>query len=168
MIKFIFAALALSLLAFAACTTDSINDAKHNAAVARADEDYMLALRNCDQFSGDAKSLCRTEAKVGKSKTIAASKAENLGTAAALTQAEYEQANADYALELERCNTYGGDAKVACVAKSRAAHDSTTAEIKAKADKEEAEWKVASNQCAELAGTYRSTCMAEARAKYGR
>ena len=168
MIKVRFGLIALALLSFAACTTDSISDAKYKASVARADEDYMLALRNCEQLAGDARSLCRTEAKVNKTKTIAASKADNLGTAAALTQAEHDQANADLTLEEERCNTFGGDAKTACLAKARAAHAETTAAIKAKANKEEADWKVATAQCAELAGTYRSTCMAEARAKFGR
>ncbi|MEO6023631.1 MAG: hypothetical protein ABIP64_11025 [Burkholderiales bacterium] len=168
MIKILLGLSTLAILSFNACTTDSIGDAKYKASVARANEDYMLALRHCEQFSGDARSLCRTEAKVGKTKTIAASKAGNLGTAAALTQADYDEANADLKLEEERCNTYGGDAKTACLAKARAAHAETTAAIKSKVGEEEADWKVVTAQCAELAGTYRSTCMAEARAKFGR
>ena len=38
----------------------------------------------------------------------------------------------------------------------------------ANANKQEMQWKSAVAECAELAGTYRNTCMAEARAKYGR
>ena len=71
-------------------------------------------------------------------------------------------------LEEERCNTYGGDTKTVCLTKAHTAHTETTAEIKTKASKEEADWKVAAAQCAELAGTYRTTCMAETRAKFGR
>ncbi len=160
--------IATTLLALNACTTDSLGDAKFKAAVARAHEDQMLALRDCEQFSGDAKSMCRTEANIAQKKTVATAKAENLGTAKALTQAELDNVDADWTLAKEKCNTFGGDAKTECLAKARAARNASVAEINANADKQESEWKSAVAQCSELAGTYRSTCMAEARAKYGR
>ena len=40
--------IAAALLTVNACTTDSLGDAKYKAAVARAHEDQMLALRNCE------------------------------------------------------------------------------------------------------------------------
>jgi hypothetical protein len=160
--------IAATLLTVNACTTDSLGDAKYKAAVARAHEDQMLALRNCEQFAGDAKSMCRTEANIAQTKAVATAKAENLGTAKALTQAELDNVDADWTLAKEKCNTFGGDAKSECLAKARAARDASMAEINANADKQEAEWKFAVAQCSELAGTYRSTCMAETRAKYGR
>ena len=160
--------IASALLALSACTTDSLGDAKYKAAVARAHEDHMLALRECNKFSGDAKSMCRTEAGVAQTKTVAGAKAENLGTAAALTQAERDNANADWTLAKEKCNTFGGDAKSACLAKAGATHEATITEINANADQQEARWKSTVAECSQLAGTYRSTCMAEARAKFGR
>lgn len=160
--------IAATLFTVNACTTDSLGDAKYKAAVARADEDRMLALRDCEKFAGDARSMCRTEASIAQTKSIAAAKAENLGTAEALTQAEFDNVDADWTLAKEKCNAYGGDTKIECLAKARGARDGSVAEIKTNADKQQAEWKSAVVQCAELAGTYRSTCMAEARAKYGR
>ena len=160
--------IASAVFALNACTTDSLGDAKYKAAVARAHEDHMLALRDCEKFSGDAKSMCRTEAGIAQTKTVAGAKAENLGTAAALTQAERDNADADWILAKEQCNTFGGDTKTACLTKASASHEATIAEINVNADKQEARWKSAVAQCSELAGTYRSTCMAEARAKYGR
>lgn len=157
-----------TLLTLNACTTDSLGDAKYKAAVARAHEDHMLALRDCDKFTGDAKSMCRTEANISQTKTVATAKAENLGTAEALTQAELDNVDANWTLAKEKCNTFGGDTKTECLVKARATRDASVAEIKANADKQEAEWKSAVAQCGELAGTYRNTCMAEARAKYGR
>jgi len=159
---------AAALFIFNACTTDSLGDAKFKAAIARAHEDHMLALRGCEQFSGDAKSMCRTEAGIAQTKTVATAKAENLGTTEALTQAELDNVDADWTLAKEKCNAFGGDVKTECLAKARAAHDTSIAEIKTNIDKQEAEWKSAVAQCSELAGTYRSTCMAEARARYGR
>jgi hypothetical protein len=168
MIKLRLLLIAMSLLTFNACTTDSLGDAKYKAAVARADEDRMLALRDCERFAGDAKSMCRTEANIAQTKAIASAKAENLGTADALRQAELDNVDADWKLAKEKCNTFGGDARADCLAKARAARDGSIAEIQANADKQEAQWKSAVAECSELAGTYRSTCMAEARAKYGR
>ncbi len=160
--------IASALVALNACTTDSLGDAKYKAAVARAHEDRMLALRECDKFNGDAKDMCRTEAGVAQTKTVASAKAENLGTAAALTQAERDNADADWTLAKEKCNTFGGDTKAECLTKARSAHEATIAEINANADEQEARWKFSVAECAQLAGTYRTTCMAETRAKYGR
>ena len=168
MFKTFLISIATALLTLNACTTDSLGDAKYKAAVARAHEDHMLALRDCETFAGDAKSLCRTEAGVAQSKTVATAKAENLGTADALTQAERDNVNADWSLAKEKCNKFGGEAKTECLAKSRASRDASVAEIEANASKQEMQWKSAVAECAELGGTYRNTCMAEARAKYGR
>ncbi len=160
--------IAATLFSLNACTTDSLGNKKYTAAVARAHEDRMLALRECEKFSGDAKSMCRTEANIARTKTVASAKAENLGTAEALIQAERDNVDADWSLAKEKCNTYGGDTKAECVAKARAARDASFAEIDTNADKLQAQWKSAVTNCMELAGTYRSTCLAEARAKYGR
>ena len=168
MFKTFFILIATTLLTLNACTTDSLGDAKYKAAVARAHEDHMLALRDCDNFAGDAKSLCRTEAGVAQSKSVATAKAENLGTTAALAQAERDNVNADWSLAKEKCHKFGGDAKTECLAQARATYDASVAEIEANSNKQEVQWKAAVAECAELAGTYRSTCMAEARAKYGR
>ena len=168
MFKTFLISIATALLALNACTTDSLGDAKYKAAVARAHQDHMLALRDCETFDGDAKSLCRTEAGVAQSKTVATAKAENLGTADALTQAERDNVNADWSLAKEKCNKFGGEAKSECLSKSRATRDASVAEIEANANKQEMQWKSAVAECAELGGTYRNTCMAEARAKYGR
>lgn len=168
MIKTCLLLIAVSFFTVTACTTDSLGDSKYKAAIARAHEDHMLALRDCERFSGDAKALCRTEANVAQSRTVAGAKAENLGTAAALTQAERDNVNADWELAQEKCNQFGGDTKADCQAKARTARDSSIKEIDANEAKQDAEWKAAYGQCEELAGTYRSTCFAEARAKFGR
>ena len=160
--------IAAMLFCVNACTTDSLGDAKYKAAVARAHEDRMLSLRQCEKFSGDAKSLCRTEANVNRTKAVAGAKAENLGTEEALIQAERDNVDADWGLAKEKCNTYGGDTKDKCVAEARSARDAAYAEIDNNADKLQAQWKGAVAACMEKAGTYRSTCLAEARAKYGR
>ena len=160
--------IAVALFSVNACTTDSLGDAKYRAAVARAHEDRMLGLRQCEKFSGDAKSLCRTEANVNRTKAVAGAKAENLGTAEALIQAERDNVDGDWTLAKEKCNTYGGDTKVKCVADARAARDTSYAEIDANADKLQEQWKAAVAVCMDKAGTYRSTCLAEARAKFGR
>jgi hypothetical protein len=158
----------VTLVCANACTTDSLGDAKYKAAVARAHEDRMLALRDCEKFAGDAKSMCRTEANVNRTKAVAGAKAENLGTAEALIQAERDNVDADWTLAKEKCNTYGGDTKTECINKARIARDTSYTEIDTNSDKLHAQWKAAVATCMDKAGTYRSTCLAEARAKYGR
>jgi hypothetical protein len=160
--------IAVVTLALNACTTDSLGDAKYKAAVARANEERMLALRDCEKFAGDTKSMCRTEANIAQTKSVATAKAENLGTAESLTQAERDNVDADWTLAKEKCNAFGGDTKAECLVKARTAHDTSIAEINTNVDKQNAQWKAAVAECSELAGTYRGTCMAEARAKYGR
>ena len=156
------------ILHLAACATDSMGNAKYRATVARAHEDRMLALRECEKYAGDTKAMCRTEANTTRTKAVARAKAENLGTAEALMQAERDNVDADWNLAREKCNIYGGETRNECIAKARNARDAAYAEIDANEDKLHAQWKAAVAACMEKGGTYRSTCLAEASAKYGR
>jgi hypothetical protein len=94
-------------------------DAK-KVSVAKADSDFAVAKEVCDDKAGDAKSMCRTEAKVTHTKALADAKMTKT-ISEAKTDASDDKRDADYKLATEKCSTLAGDAKAACTsaAKSR-------------------------------------------------
>ncbi len=159
--------MAILAITLGACSTTQTST-EYKGAQARADQDYMLALRKCEALTGDAKSLCQVEAKAAEMRAVAEAKAKYVATTDAVIQAQKDKVAADHIVAREKCNSFGGDAKRACIAEAKTVRDGAIDEIDAVARRQEAEWKAAVAQCNELGGTYRATCMAEARAKHGR
>lgn len=160
---------AATLPALTACiSNDTVSVARYRGAVARADENFMLDRRKCERFAGDAKDLCITEAKAVNTKMIASAKAEHLATAKARIESEREMIAADYSLAREKCNSFAGEFRRKCIMDAKDEHKKAEQEIDQKEKEFDQEWRAAVARCSELGGTYRSTCMAEARAKYGR
>ncbi len=93
-----------------------------NARIAAADGDYAVAKEKCNAHSGNAKDVCKKEAKAVHSKAVAdaksSKKADDLkaeGTAAAR--------DAAYQVEIKECDALAGPDKEACIASANVKYD---------------------------------------------
>ena len=88
--------------------------------VARAETTYAVAKEKCDDMAGNAKDVCRTQAKAVETKALADAKVMKT-VGAARTEATTDVNDANYKVALEKCDALTGDAKGGCIstAKSR-------------------------------------------------
>lgn len=90
--------------------------------IAQADATYAVAKEMCDDKSGQAKTLCRTEAKATHTKAIADAKMTKK-VIAAKVEAVDEKRDANYKVAIEKCDSLAGDPKSACIAAAKATYN---------------------------------------------
>jgi hypothetical protein len=106
---------AFAELDFKRSQTDSNNN---KVAVAKANSIYEVAKEVCDDKSGEAKTLCRTEAKSVHTKALAESKmVKKIGEAKVDEKQDIN--TADYKVAIEKCESAGGDVKTACISSAK-------------------------------------------------
>ena len=87
--------------------------------VAKAESAYAVAKERCDDKAGNAKDVCVQEAKSAETKALADAKmGKEVG--AARTDAAHEKRDADFKVELAKCDALAGDTKAGCVATAKA------------------------------------------------
>ncbi len=96
----------------------------NKVAVAAADSSYAVATEMCDDKAGQAKSLCRTEAKASYNKSLADAKLTKK-VAAARTEAIDDKSDANYKVAIQKCDAMSGDPKSSCVAAAKARYNKT-------------------------------------------
>jgi hypothetical protein len=145
----------------------------------RISAEYKTDAARCSSLSGNAKDICKAEAK-GKQKAAKADAyAAYKGTDKAATDAIIARADADYSVAKEKCDDLAGNAKDVCVKEAKAVH--TKAKVDAKAnkkvsevrkdatqDKLDANYDVAKERCDALAGDAKTRCIADAKARFGK
>jgi hypothetical protein len=107
---------------------DASESNRHKVAKARADADYEIASEKCDDQSGNAKDVCKKDAKAAHVKAIEAAKvaevrhepaknaaAKEADVSAARKEASENTREAEYKAAAARCDALAGDAKDACV-----------------------------------------------------
>ena len=87
--------------------------------VARAETTYAVAKEKCDDLAGNAKDVCRKEAKAVETKALADAKMMKT-VGAARTEANTDVNDANYKVALEKCDSMSGDAKTGCIASAKA------------------------------------------------
>lgn len=93
----------------------------YHLAKTRADADYAVAKEVCDDQSGNAKDVCEKQAKANHVAAIQASKfvkkADN-----ALVGAVEKTSEAQYKVEVEKCDALSGSAKSTCKDQAKASY----------------------------------------------
>jgi len=97
--------------------------------VKHADAEYLVAKEKCESLTGNEKDVCTTEAKAAHTKAVADAKARyksseaqsdaNKQATEARKDAAEDKREANYKVELQRCDDLAGDAKEACVARAK-------------------------------------------------
>ncbi len=81
--------------------------------MARADAVYDIAKEKCDDASGNAKDVCRKEAK--SAHVSAKANAKLVERTVDNNTTESDKINAAYAVAKEKCDAFAGDVKSSCV-----------------------------------------------------
>jgi hypothetical protein len=99
--------------------------ARYDQQIADAEADYLVAKEKCDDLGGNSKDVCVKEAKAALTKAKADAKAQlKSGDAQSKARKETNEArkdaaeqrlDADYQVDLERCDILSGSAKDNCV-----------------------------------------------------
>ena len=92
--------------------------------VVMADSTFAIAKEMCDDKSGEAKTLCRTEAKATHTKALADAKMDKK-VAAARTDAADDKSDANYKVAVEKCEMMSGDPKTTCISTAKARYNKT-------------------------------------------
>jgi len=92
---------------------------RHAAADAVAKAQYELARERCDDKGGNLKDVCVEQAKAALAKAQADGRAYEK-SADANAEADKVKRDADYKVELEKCDQFAGDPKAACVNRAKA------------------------------------------------
>lgn len=176
--------LRLSLLVaglFAVSSTFAANTGKeeYKAAKDQAEATYKADKGACDKMAGNTKDICVQEAKAKEK--VAKAEAEYAHTGKDSDRNKVANAKADGAYEVakERCDDKGGNEKDVCVKEAKAEHvkakadakvmkEGTAARKDAATDKNDAEYKVAAEKCDAMSGDAKNSCIAAAKAKYGK
>jgi hypothetical protein len=153
--------------------------ATYEQAKASAKAAYDTDKKACDSLKDNAKDICVAEAKAKRTRTEETAEAAYKNTPKAREHAAHEIAEADYKVAKERCDDKAGNDKDVCVkeakaamtkvqADAKAAQKGTEARMDANQDKRDADYKVAAEKCDTMSGDAKSSCIANAKAHYGK
>ena len=175
----ILALLAASLLALPVAYAATMTKADYNAGKTRISADYKSAQAACASLTANAKDICVQEAKAKKKVALAELEYGYTGKAADRNKVLVAKAESAYAVAKEKCDDKSGNAKDVCVKEAKAIETKALADAKmgkeigeakkdATADKLDADYKVAIEKCDALSGDAKGSCVAAAKAKFGK
>ena len=157
----------------------AMSKADHDAGKTRIKADYTADKAACKALSGNAKDICVEEGKAKEKVALAELEYGYSGKAADQTKVLVAKAESTYAVAKERCDDLAGNPKDVCVKEAKAVEVKALADAKlgkqigearkdAASDKRDADYKVAIEKCDALAGDAKSSCIASAKATYGK
>jgi hypothetical protein len=173
------ALLAASLVALPAVYAATMTKADYQAGKTRISADYKTDKAACASLAANAKDVCVQEAAAKEKVALAELEYGHTGKAADRNKVLVAKAESAYAVAKERCDDKSGNAKDVCVKEAKAVEVKALADAKmgkeigeakkdAAADKLDADYKVAIEKCDALAGDAKSSCVAAAKAKFGK
>jgi hypothetical protein len=168
-----------ALLSFSVAQAANISKAEYKTEKTRISADYKADKAACAALAGNAKDICVQEAKAKEKVARAELKYSYSGKAADQTKVLIVQAKSAYAVAKEKCDDQAGNAKDVCVKEAKAVKVKALADAKmgkkigeakkeASDDKMDANYKVDVEKCGALAGDAKTSCVATAKAKFGK
>ena len=156
----------------------SSND-DYKASKARISADYKGEKAACTAMSGNAKDVCTEEAKAREKVALAEAEFAHTGTTSDSNKLITAKAESAYAVAKEKCDDKAGNDKDVCVKEAKAIEAKALADVKlgkkinaaVKDDvqtKRDADYKVSIEKCDALSGDAKSSCVANAKATFGK
>lgn len=178
-IQMLVSAVAASICLAASGSALAMTKAEYNAAKDNSKAAYKVADDKCGSLSGNAKDVCKAEAKGNRKKADAMADADYKNTPKARRDAAIAVADADYDVAKEKCDDRAGNDKDVCVKEAKAAYTkakgdantmqkSVAARNDAAEDNRDANYKVAMEKCDGLAGDAKDACQKSAKARFGK
>lgn len=155
------------------------NKAEYNAARSQADGTYKSETDGCKAMTGNAKDICKLEAKGHLNVAKAEAEYAYSGKPDDMRKVTKAKIEAAYDVERERCDDKSGNGKDVCIKTAKAARDKALADLKlgktvaaARTDaadaKRDADYKVAAEKCDALSSDAKTACMNAAKAQFGK
>ncbi len=171
--------LAASLLACSAAFSTPISKADFSQGKSRISADYAAAKVGCKDLTANAKDVCMEEAKSREKVARAELQHSYSEKPADLVKVGETRAKAAYAVSKEKCDDLAGNPKSVCVKEARAIETKALVDARMAGkisatrrdgaqDKVDADYNVATEKCETLAGDAKSSCVANARVKFGK
>jgi hypothetical protein len=167
------------LLSVFAAQAALLTKADYQAGKTRIETDFKSGKAACQSLAGNAKDVCLEQAKAKEKVARADIEFGYTGTMADQRKLSVAKAESDYAVANEMCDDKAGNAKDVCKQEAKAAETKALADVNldkkvgeartdANADKLDADYKVAIEKCDALAGDAKTSCVAGAKARFGK
>ena len=171
--------LAIAVLLAGAAHAAVTSKTDYDAARAQADSAYKLEADGCKSMTGNAKDICKLQAKGKMNVAKAEAEYAHSGKPADMQKLGKAKAEAAYGVERERCDDMKGTEKDVCVKAAKATRTKAVADLDMKKDvasartdasdtKRDADYKVAAEKCDAMSGDPKTACMNAAKAKFGK
>lgn len=168
-----------ALLSFSVAQAAPLSKAEYKADKTRISADYKADKAACAALAANAKDICVQEAKAKETVARAELEYSYSGKPADQTKVLVAKAKSAYAVAKEKCDDQAGNAKDVCVKEAKAVEVKALADAKlgekigearkeASDDKMDANYKLAVEKCDALAGDAKTSCVAAAKAKFGK
>ena len=169
-----------ALLAVTAAAAQAANFSKSSYDNAKADikATYKAERENCGALAGNSKDICVEQARGREAVALAQLEYNYTGKSADEQKLYAVRADTRYELAKERCDGLGGDNKDVCLRQARTEHEKAQADIKlakkvtsaideADQARMKADYRLAIEKCAQLAGDAKDSCVSTAKSRYG-
>ena len=167
------------ILAIPATQAATMSKDSYKAAKAQISTAFKADKSACSSMKSNAKDICVEEAKAKEKVALAELEYAYTGKPADQTKVRETMAKSAYAVAKEKCDDKAGNDKDVCRKEAKAVE--TKALVNAKMakdvaetrkdgahDKMDADYKVAVEKCDAMAGDAKSSCIASAKAKFGK
>jgi len=168
-----------AMLALQIAHAATMPNADYKAGKTRISADYKADKAACASLAANAKDICVEEAKAKEK--VARAELEYSYTGKPWDQNKMLVAKAEsaYSVAKEKCDDMKGNEKDVCVKQAKAVEVKALADAKmgkqigeaktdAAQDKRDADYKVAAEKCDALSGDARTSCVAAAKAHFGK
>jgi hypothetical protein len=157
----------------------TISQADYKAGKTRISADYKTDKAACAPLTANAKDVCLEEAKAKEKVARAELEYSYTGKAKDQTKLLVAKADSGYAVAKEKCDDKAGNDKDVCVKEAKAIQTAALADAKAgkkihearkdaAQDKRDADYKLAVEKCDAMSGDAKASCVAAAKAKFGK
>jgi hypothetical protein len=151
----------------------------YQAGKTRIGADYKAEKAACSALSGNSKDVCVEEAKAHEKVALAELEFAHTGSTKDSNKLIVAKAESAYAVAKEKCDDKAGNDKDVCVKEAKAIETKALADVKlgkkidaaVKDDvqtKRDADYKVSIEKCDSMAGDAKTSCVATAKASFGK
>ncbi len=157
----------------------TMTKADYKGSKTRISADFKADKAACASLAANAKDICIEEAKAKEKVARAELEYAYTGKSGDRNKLLVAKAESAYAVAKEKCDDKAGNDKDVCVKEAKAVRVKALADAKmgkeigeakkdAAADKRDADYSVAVEKCDALAGDAKASCVAAAKAKFGK
>lgn len=168
-----------AILGLSLAQAATLSRTDYEASKTRIGAEYKNNDARCGSFAGNAKDVCSEEAMATQRIARAELEYAYSGKDSDRAKVLVEKAQSAFAVAKEKCGAKAGNDKDVCIEEAKASETTMLSDIKmgqaisdaksaAAADVREADYKVAAQKCDAYSGDAKDSCVAAAKARFGK